>query len=592
MGKNKFFKKLIVAGLCAVTATATFGVTACGGNNNDDGDSDKHTCNFATAWSSDKDGHWHACLNAGHTEAYTKTEHTDADNDGKCDECEHAMTYATEKVKVDVSAVEAITDGGELAKGSGIYTVIGTKMSIESKDRNIVYNGEPVKTTKWIKTGGTIAKDGSSLKFVIENDNSVIIVYAASASNGTERFLTIKQEDENGALADVNGKEDKQTIGLGNDLMGTAIFSVNAGTYYIGSSSSGVNIAYVAVWEGGKLKETALETKEETAATCTGKGNVAYTKTNFGRFLNSKGESVAEEKVYKAVLGHVHEADMTTLKLPTATEPGSVTILCNNDHTHDFEETLPVLTSDKYIKIDGQEDGKTLYGYSVNDTTDSNGEKVTVSFVTDTVAETKYKYNTVFSNILSGAVPIGKNNATSLTDGIKIYGMTNNTTEVTAWDKDTYSVTAVNNTLTVSDKGYAGNTKKSAFAYLVFDEAITSGVYKIAGSISLSNFGNGTDKDTTTGNWSPLQLISNDSVVASDTFATLRTSKNKELGLCNATSGDVVAGKGLEYVAGTEYAFEIIVDLDSKEVSLSFSIGDKQYKETVKIGRASCRERV
>ena len=40
--------------------------------------------------------------------------------------------------------------------------------------------------------------------------------------------------DENGALADVNGKEDKQTIGLGNDLMGTAIFSVNAGTYYIG----------------------------------------------------------------------------------------------------------------------------------------------------------------------------------------------------------------------------------------------------------------------------------------------------------------------------------------------------------------------
>ena len=60
MGKNKFFKKLIVAGLCAVTATATFGVTACGGNNN--GDGDKHTCNFATAWSNDKDGHWPPAL--------------------------------------------------------------------------------------------------------------------------------------------------------------------------------------------------------------------------------------------------------------------------------------------------------------------------------------------------------------------------------------------------------------------------------------------------------------------------------------------------------------------------------------------------
>ena len=115
MGKNKFFKKLIVAGLCAVTATATFGVTACGGNNN--GDGDKHTCNFATAWSNDKDGHWHDCHKEGHTEAYVKIKHTDEDKNGECDACGWALEikYAIEKFRINVNGSTAVADKTEIA---------------------------------------------------------------------------------------------------------------------------------------------------------------------------------------------------------------------------------------------------------------------------------------------------------------------------------------------------------------------------------------------------------------------------------------------------------------------------------------------
>ncbi len=597
MGKNKFFKKLIVAGLCAVTATATFGVTACGGDNNDGG-SDKHTCNFAMAWSSDKDGHWHACLNAGHTEAYVKTKHTDEDKNSECDACGWALEikYATEKFRININGSTAVADKTEIAADTGVFATGG--LSVSDSGKSSIYGGTAVSFTHCIKMGGIAKQDAETkavtgaLKFDIEKDNSVIVAYVCGGSSNTLRSAVLKDKD----FKDV----ERQSVGNGNHIT-TLVFEVEkAGTYYFGGASAGdgeksgsISIYHIAVWEGGILKETVIETKNAAEATCTTVGNIAYTKTDFGRYRDGKGNTVTEYQLTSAATGHEWKLeDKANWVLPKAENgtftEGSLKLLCENDHAHDRSVVLPALNSGKYEiltkdDLPDLEDGQAIYAYAIPDTENKDGEAVTAQFTAVEVEQIKYRYETKYSNILNGTVGIGKENKTALANGIKIYGMTNNTTEVTAWDGK-YSVTAAGNTLTVTDKGYDSETEsgKSALAFLVFDEGLTSGVYKVEGSISLSNYGNGTTSDSATGNWSPLQLISNDSTDKADTFATLRTSKDKKLGVANTTDGDAVQGNGFAYAAGTEYSFEFMVDLGSKEVTLTLKNGTKEeYKQTV-----------
>ena len=613
MSKNKFIKKLLIAGLCALTATAMVGATACKDKGGDDEEPAAHVHVWSENYKSDATNHWKECTAAGHEgdKAGEKTAHTDTDKNNKCDVCGYTLstgdnegpgddeedpnvTYATEKVKIDISKIDSLTANAEIVAGSGIYAT--SAMAMEAKDRTILYDGETVNTTKWFKTGGGVTKTEKSLKFEIENDNSVIIIYASSATNGTERFVTIKTEGENNSLVDVDGQTE-QSIGKGNNLMGTAIFKVNKGTYYVGSSKDGINIAYVAVWEGGKLNETVVESKQEKAATCEEAGNITYTKTNFGRYKNASGAFVTEDTISSPATGHDYKLDETTLHEPTKDGEGSIGYICANDAAHNNTAVLPALTSDKYEVIDDDEslaEGEAYYTYVIPNIKDSANKNISLTFTAEKATQTKYKYETRYSNILDGTVPIGKANATALAEGIKIYGMTNKSTEVSAWDSN-YSVTASNDTLTVEDKGYSDSSKKSAFAFIVFDDAITSGVYKVSGKITMSNFGNGTSNNSTTGNWCPLQLIKNDSTAAGDTFATLRTDNDKKLCVLNHTNSKdennntySVPG-AVSYTAGTEYYFEFIIDLDSESKSVSLTIKESAesttalYSDTVSV---------
>ncbi len=564
MSKNKFMKKLLIAGLCAVTATAMIGATACKEDKPDE--EGKHVHNYATTWSSDKDGHWHACLNAGHTEAYTKLNHVDANSDNKCDECQFVLTdgedpdnpdnpdnpdvpvaKATEKVKVDVSTLSTLADGDSIGTDSGISAA--GALTVESNAKKVLYNGEEIAVSNRLKISGTgkfeNGKASNSIKFDIAKDNSVIIVYAYSGSSGEVRSLALKDSE----FADIEAQE----IGNGN-FMGTAIFEVaTAGTYYVTSTNKGINLYYIAVWEGGKLEETTVETKAAADATCTTPGNIAYTKTNFGRFKDSSGKIIGEHEVSSPARNHAYELDNTTLAAPTKETEGSIKVLCNNDHAHDYVFELPVLTDAGYVHVtEGQEAGKALYGYSIP------GTGLTVSFVADVVTQAQYKFVNIYENVFSTAIPsvgYGVDNAHTLAEGLKMYGLINGSaTEYSTGI--TQEVTAAGR-LEVKDT----NSTDTAYNYIVFDQAKTSGVYKISGTLHMP---------TQNGSWSIFQLIgSNVQSVGDPAFAAIRSQGDKKLGITAANSNtDVTLTTAASYTAGTDYNFEIVLNLDSKTVTL------------------------
>ncbi len=538
MSKNKFMKKLLIAGLCAVTATTMIGATACKDDTPNNGD--EHVHKYATTWSSDKDGHWYACLNAGHTEAYTKLNHVDANSDNKCDECQFVLTdgedpdnpdnpdnpdvpaaKATEKLKINVNDLTAAADGAELVAGSGIYSTGGLTVTPNNKD--ILYNGEEIAITKRIQTNGTGKIDTKSLKFEIANDNSVIILYAISGG-AAERSLFLKDSEG----TDI----ETQSVGDGT-YVSTVVFNVaTAGTYYVGSVSSGINIYYIAVWEGGVLEETTVETKEAADASCTTPGNAAYTKTNFGRYKDGSNNIVTLDKLIKPALNHDYELSTITT-LPTETTVGSVKVLCKNDHEHDFDAELPILTSDKYTKVtEGQEAGKAYYGYAVPGTT------LTATFVTDDVATKETTYTTVYTNDFTSGT-VGTDATVEAVNGGKIYAVDADTTE--------------GYTAEIANGAYHASGAK---AYVTLENTITSGSVKITGNMTCAS---------KNGSWTYFQVLAEDGTE----FVALRTTSSngtQQVRVDGALVGDVV-----NYDNTAAFDFEILVDLDNKTVT--FKIG-------------------
>ncbi|MDE7453083.1 MAG: hypothetical protein K2N22_01590 [Clostridia bacterium] len=599
MSKNKFIKKLLLGGICALTATTMIGATACK-DKTPEGEGG-HTHKWATEWTNnDPDGHYYACLATGHTGDQKDFGKHDI-KDGECTVCHYKKTdnpnpgpgpdeedpnvvYATQKYTVNVSDLSSLEDGDAVGTGTGI-TAVG-KSTVDGNSKTVLYNGTEISVTNRLKLGGAATATSNALKFEIANDNSVIVIHAYSGSSTSEdgshiRSLAIKDEN----FEEIDGQPE-QCIGDGNS-MGTAIFEVNKGTYYVGSTNKGINIYHIAIWEGGKLKETTVETKEAKDPTCEEKGNIAYTKTNFGRYKDDKNQIVFEYQLYSDELGHAWEiaADYVNengkLKeeyIPTATESKDIKLHCTKLSHADADENLPVLSDTRYTRLthdDAPEmvdEGKCNYAFK----TDAG---YTVNFTTVAVGQQEYNENVLHSNFLNGTVAYGKDGLTG-TGGIKIYGTTN-VSGKTAWDAN-YDVTASNNTLTVKDTGSADNSKKSAFAYILFDTAKTTGLYKVTGTINVN---------VESGNWCPLQLISNDSTNASDTFATLRTTKNKYLYLNNSTENDdnaSVDASSFIFAKDTDLSFELTVDLTNKKVSLTVKNGKtgadaKEYKGTVSV---------
>ncbi len=164
-------------------------------------------------------------------------------------------------VVVDIGALEeGTTTGDELVAGSGVSASAG--LTIEGNSKTY----EELSFTKRLKLGGTMkVSDGvvtNGIKIVTEG-KAKITIYAISGNSSEVRYIQIATTDGSAftQLCD--------PVGLPGDAVSKVEFSVDAaGTYYVGSTKSGINIYYIEVSYGASEEETPYE-HVWSDATCT-----------------------------------------------------------------------------------------------------------------------------------------------------------------------------------------------------------------------------------------------------------------------------------------------------------------------------------
>lgn len=579
MRKSKVLKALLVFGMSIATATSVVGMTACNGGH-------EHTYGD---WQKDKDGHWKVAT--CHTDVTTEKEaHKDENKDNKCDVCGYTLQEASKpgegegegnkpgegegegnkpgegegeqnppvaKDDLTINIVDApavLSNGTSLGDGVSIFVAEGkTAPSIASSGgKKPLVAGNEITNASHRMT--LTSKANSAIKLDLEAD-ATVIVYANSA-NGDDRTL--------GLYSDLTGTATKEikVNATGNDL-DAAFFDVKGGeTCYIAASNN-LYVFYIIV----TYKEVNETATLVGAPTCTEAGNsVEHYKTSYGRYYTLSGEtktylSIGEiKKTAQNAKGHSYAVKADSLTIPTndiATNQGKVTLACN-DCTHEEVVNLPILSSPDYGTPVAGENGQSTYSI------EKNG--VTITFTAETVTQTKYKFNTLYENLFTGETEtelgIRLDNANTLAEGIKACGWTNQATEATAWDSN-YKVSYSGNKLTVSD-----NSSKAANAYILFENAKTSGVYKVSGTVFLFSATTSKPNNAVASKWSFVQLISGSTFADADTFASMRTDSNKKIGITAGIGGDTVSGTPWAYTAADEFSFELIVNLDDKNVSL------------------------
>ena len=422
MSKNKFFRKLLIGGLCALTATAMIGATAC----NKDGDdkkkpepkppvvtTDEYTVTFnldGGTWSHDdgysikvdageklpstanlggqptKTGYDFKGWWSGNTEYVPGIAPISANTTLTAKwELQEQEDPAQFKLATEVNVTDTFTDktqetvaaGTLIGVESGIYVVSESKLSPSTTNIKYTLNGkeETISAATRLQLKGQSKIEGSetktitnALKFEV-NDNAKIIIYAVSASGAEVRSL---------ALYDLNLETPLvNTQAIDNSTVTTAIFEVEeGGTYYVGCPINGINIYYMAVTYSD-INESTAKTVDKEDATCTKAGNIAYTVTNFGRIKNSENEVIVNSATVIPATGHTYtDAEITVTTTPTAEEggTGTATLSCDTCETP-ATITLPELTSDKYTTSEeGAASGNYIYSYY------DNATKRTVTF--------------------------------------------------------------------------------------------------------------------------------------------------------------------------------------------------------------------
>ena len=155
----------------------------------------------------------------------------------------HAVSGVCPKCELVIVNVSDLADGkttdAELVEGTGISASAG--LTIEANGKSI----DGFEFTTRLKLGGTMKFENDVVKAgikIVVDGPSTITVYAISGSSSETRTLRLCTLTD-GALVDVMVDET-----VAGDAIGKYVFTVDAaGTYYLGSKSSGINLYYIAV---------------------------------------------------------------------------------------------------------------------------------------------------------------------------------------------------------------------------------------------------------------------------------------------------------------------------------------------------------
>lgn len=444
----------------------------------------------------------------------------------------------------DVS-IGTLTNGTELVEG---IKVVGAPV-VDANSKKVVFNGEEVSVANRIKLSQKFIQSESNqskaMGFEVNLEaDATILVYAYSGTSDAQRDLAIY--DSNKAIIG-----SAQNIGDGNGI-NTAKFDVEANkTYYIGAhSAAGVNVYYIAIFYKD-FNETWTH-HDAVPAGCTVDGTIEYSDSNYGRFKDKDDNIIARYQIVaKNLGGHNYSLKADSITVPTATATGSATLVCATGN-EELPVTLPVLSDPLYVKDATASDltaGQARYTIIK--------EGIAITFDAEDVVAKEYEFVDKYTNLFGVAQSLGfgAENATTLAEGIKGYGTVNDA-NVSAWSDTTYNVATNNGTLSVIDKG-----TKSSFAYILFDNVLTSGVYKITGSIKVNQ---------SSGKWNVLQFVDGSETGLDGRFAALRSDSNKKWALSLDGAQDTEIGTRYDSAISTTetYNFEFVLDLDNNTITL------------------------
>ena len=559
MRKSKMMKALLVFGMSVVTATAMVGFAACdngstgGGEGGGEQTGHKHVWSAWTPVEGDNTKHQHECTAAGHDGSKIETaSHGTADSKGQCPDCHYQLVTGGEEqnedVVINIASVYTanngsdseitLADGVSLGEGLSVYLKEGKsalKCNSSGGKKPLVAGVEVNDATHRLQLTST---SNGGIKVALEEDAQVL-VYANSGSTDVRKLALYSELSSNAE------KAQEQSIGAtGNDL-DTAVFEVKGGeTYYIGASNT-VNIFYIIV-----SYKTITETPEKVdakAANCTDGGNIEYYKTNYGRYYVMNNDT----KVYKSIqeihaedtvkLGHNYTYEVTDI--PTESDVGSATLTCGREGCADKTKTveLPVLTNAQYTQdTTGQESGKAKYSITLSGTL--------IEFVADAKTPQAATWDTVYTNDFEDATQTITFLADNSIAGVTTAGLYGGVNDSAQTGFGTYDVKIENGQLVTVDGG-----GKTTSAYVHIGDAVTSGIIKVTGKITLTK---------NNGSWTFLQLLN----ASNEEFVGLRTPSSGNIGV-RIDGGSSVTGT-VAFSANTEFSFEILIDFANKTVDV------------------------
>ena len=189
-------------------------------------------------------------------------------------------TTASSGHVVNMSDVAAgTTDGTELIAGTGISSYPG--LIISGNTQSI----DGFKFTQALKLPGSLKVENEEFKYYIEVKTTApakIIVYAMAGGSTNDRFVQVATYS-NGVITQV----DKADTKTSPTEIGKYELTVDAaGTYYVGSTNSGINIYYVEVVYGNNCQHTN-KTTTTVNATCVKTGSETVKCNDCGKTIST-----------------------------------------------------------------------------------------------------------------------------------------------------------------------------------------------------------------------------------------------------------------------------------------------------------------
>ena len=405
-------------------------------------------------------------------------------------------------VNISDLTIETTTDA-ELVEGTGISASAG--LTVDENGKKI----DGFEFTKRLKLGGTMKLDGevvkAGIKIVVDGPSKVIVYGMASSSSATGRTLHLATIVD-GKLVSVEGSDSGE---VGGAAIAKYEFAISeAGTYYLGSTDSGINLYYIAVEEAKAPAHVNTLAVGDTNKIVIGDTAV---DNGYGYLVESVLFTVTEKAHYEFV-GEgltilVYDSSMNNLCGFTGKadlEAGTY-IICIAANTQNTKGEFNVKVTKTEISEGGEEEEK-LPALALGDNTvtiDGSQVNITgnaVAWYTFTPTEDgTYKFScsdlTVYilssKNMADGTAYIGADGVAELKADTKYYillGKEGVTGEFTVKVESGAAPVHVN-TIVVGDNKYiiSDALLKTEYEFLLI-EITEAGIYKFTGGAPMTLF--------------------------------------------------------------------------------------------------------